>query len=88
MPENHPLTHAAVAAAETALDEKARVDKWTFSTNGVASMGRMGIPTIGFGPANEIYAHSINDQVPVDHLVKAAIFYAAFPKKLMAELKK
>lgn len=88
LPEDHPLTLAAVAASETALNEKARVDKWTFSTNGVASMGRMGIPTIGFGPANEIYAHSIDDQVPVDHLVKAAIFYAAFPKKLIAELKK
>jgi acetylornithine deacetylase/succinyl-diaminopimelate desuccinylase-like protein len=42
-------------------------------------MGMMGIPTIGFGPANEIHAHSVEDQVPVDHLVEAAAFYAAFP---------
>jgi len=38
-----------------------------------------GIPTIGFGPANEIYAHSPDDQCPVDHLSKAMMFYAAFP---------
>jgi len=43
-------------------------------------MGLMGIPTIGFGPANEVYAHSVDDQVPADHLVKAAAFYAAFPR--------
>ena len=88
LPEDHNLTKAAVKSAEIALGEKPRVDKWTFSTNGVASMGRLNIPTIGFGPANEIYAHSINDQVPVDHLVKATAFYACFPKNLLNELKK
>ncbi len=87
LPESHPLTQAAVAAAEIALGEKPRVDKWTFSTNGVASMGRMNIPTVGFGPANEIYAHSIDDQVPVDHLLKAAVFYAAFPGNLLSKIK-
>ncbi|MBN2423530.1 MAG: YgeY family selenium metabolism-linked hydrolase [Calditrichaceae bacterium] len=51
------------------------VDKWVFSTNGVATAGMFGIPTIGFGPANEIYAHSPQDQCPVDHLTKAMQFY-------------
>jgi acetylornithine deacetylase/succinyl-diaminopimelate desuccinylase-like protein len=43
-------------------------------------MGMMHIPTIGFGPANEQYAHSVDDQVPVDHLVASAAFYAVFPR--------
>lgn len=88
LPENHPLTKAAAKTAAEATGKPARVDKWTFSTNGVASMGRLGIPTIGFGPAHEIYAHSVNDQVPVDHLVTAAAFYAMFPNNLVEVLKK
>ena len=55
------------------------VDKWTFSTNGVASMGLMGVPTIGFGPGEEEVAHSVGERVPIRHLVEAAEFYAAFP---------
>ena len=51
-------------------------------------MGLHKIPTIGFGPANEIYAHTVEDQCPVDHLVKAAAFYAAFPAKYLAAIKK
>jgi len=88
LPEEHVLTQSLAKAAEIATGHKTKIDKWTFSTNGVASMGRLGIPTIGFGPAHEVYAHSINDQVPVDHLVKAAATYAPFPEifvKMLAE---
>jgi len=77
--ENHPLCKAAVTTFESVFRKKPLVDKWTFSTNGIATMGMFGVPTIGFGPANEKFAHSVNDQVPVDHLVKAAAFYALFP---------
>ena len=77
--ESHPVCQSAVDAYESVLGKAPKVDKWTFSTNGIATMGMMGIPTIGLGPANEIYAHSIDDQMPVEHLVKAAAFYAAFP---------
>jgi putative selenium metabolism hydrolase len=77
--ENHPLCKASVETCRRILAKEPKVDKWTFSTNGVATMGMMGIPTIGFGPANEVYAHTVEDQVPVEHLVKAAAFYAAFP---------
>jgi len=58
------------------------VDKWVFSTNGVATAGRLNIPTIGFGPSNEIYAHTVNENMPVDHLVKSAVFYAAITQYL------
>jgi acetylornithine deacetylase/succinyl-diaminopimelate desuccinylase-like protein len=42
-------------------------------------MGIMGVPTIGFGPGEEEVAHSVNERVPIRHLVEAAAFYAAFP---------
>jgi putative selenium metabolism hydrolase len=77
--ECHPLCRAGVETCRRVLGKEPGVGKWTFSTNGVATMGMMGIPTIGFGPANEIHAHSVDDQVPVDDLVQAAAFYAAFP---------
>ncbi|NLB35023.1 MAG: YgeY family selenium metabolism-linked hydrolase [Elusimicrobia bacterium] len=82
--EEHALARASVETYEKLFGEKPFVDKWTFSTNGIATMGMHNVPTIGFGPANEIYAHSADDQIPVDHLVKAAAWYAAFPKVFMA----
>jgi putative selenium metabolism hydrolase len=78
--EAHPLCVAAVETCRQVFGKEPAVGKWTFSTNGIATMGMMGIPTIGFGPANEIYAHTVDDQVPADHLVQAAAFYAAFPQ--------
>jgi len=37
-----------------------------------------GIPCVGFGPAPESVAHTVNDSVPIRHLVDCAAFYAAF----------
>jgi putative selenium metabolism hydrolase len=64
------------------------IDKWTFSTNGIATAGVYGIPTVGFGPGDEKYAHAPNEKVKIEHLVKAAAFYANFPKTLVEKLKK
>ncbi len=67
------------------FEDEPRIDKWTFSTNGVAICGKHGIPCIGFGPGNEIYAHAPNEAVPIDHLVKASAFYALYPFFLKGE---
>ena len=78
--ESHPLAQAAIAHLPRRCGTSAPVvDKWTFSTNGVGSMGLMGVPTIGFGPGEEEVAHSVIERVPIRHLVEAAQFYAAFP---------
>ncbi len=78
MEENHPVVQTGVSAYENLFGKKPVVDKWTFSTNGVVINGVYGIPTIGFGPGNEVMAHAPNEKVPVDHLVKASAFYASF----------
>ncbi|MFA5140188.1 MAG: YgeY family selenium metabolism-linked hydrolase [Elusimicrobiota bacterium] len=83
LPEKHKLVQAGVKAGTVALGRKPVVDKWVFSTNGVASAGRLGIPTIGFGPSDEVYAHTVNEHMPVEHLLKAAVFYAALPQYLV-----
>ena len=85
--EDHPAVRAGVAAATSALGHPPAVGKWVFSTNGVATCGLFGVPTIGFGPANEIHAHTPDDQCPVDHLPKAAAFYALFPQAYLAALR-
>jgi putative selenium metabolism hydrolase len=77
--ESHPVTQAAVRTYRALWKKAPVVDKWTFSTNGVGSMGLMGVPTIGFGPGEEEVAHSVVERVPIRHLVEAAQFYAAFP---------
>ncbi|MBN2384449.1 YgeY family selenium metabolism-linked hydrolase [bacterium] len=76
---DHPLVLSGVATYQALFGQAPRVDKWTFSTNGVATCGKHGLPTIGFGPGNEIMAHAPNERVPVEHLVKASAFYALFP---------
>lgn len=84
LPEDHPAVRAGVETAERALGRTPRVGRWVFSTNGVSSAGRLGIPTIGFGPANEVYAHTADDQCPLEDLPVAAAWYAAFPQVYLA----
>ena len=60
------------------------VDKWTFSTNGVAIAGMHNVPCIGLGPGNEELAHAPNEAVPIEHLNEAAAFYAALIHTLKA----
>ncbi len=82
MEEDSEIVRKTVAAYGEVFGAEPFVDKWTFSTNGIATAGVFSIPTIGFGPANEIYAHSPDDQCPVDHLVRAAAMYALLPLRL------
>jgi len=77
--EAHPLVQAGVGTYEALHGRPPVVDKWTFSTNGVGSMGVMGVPTIGYGPGEEDVAHSVKERVAIRQLVEAAQFYAAFP---------
>jgi acetylornithine deacetylase/succinyl-diaminopimelate desuccinylase-like protein len=37
----------------------------------------LGIPTIGFGPGHEKFAHAPNEQVEIEHLVRCSAFYTA-----------
>lgn len=78
LPEEHPLLALARQSYRTLFNADPKVDKWTFSTNGVGSMGMFNIPTLGFGPGNEVLAHAPNEYLPIDHLVKAMAFYAEF----------
>ena len=73
--EDHPLLKAAVKAAETVMKREVVPSRWLFSTNGVATAGMFGIPTVGFGPGNEIYAHSPNEKMELSQLPTASAVY-------------
>ncbi|MHA2224537.1 MAG: YgeY family selenium metabolism-linked hydrolase [Candidatus Hodarchaeales archaeon] len=78
MEESHPLVQIATNAYKAIFEINPKLHLWRFSTNGAATKGIFDIPTIGFGPGNEHYAHTTNDQVPVEHLIKAVQFYTSF----------
>ena len=86
LPEDHPLLQVAVGTYDELFGEAPEISRWVFSTNGVAVMGMHGIPCIGFGPGNEVFAHMATEQIPVEHLVKAAAWYAAFPAAYTASV--
>jgi putative selenium metabolism hydrolase len=80
--EEHPLVQAGLKTLERVLGKPAESRFWSFSTNGVATAGHLGIPTIGLGPGREELSHSTREELPLDELTKAAQFYALFPFQL------
>lgn len=86
LPEDHFLVQAGVETCEKLYGHKPETGKWVFSTNGIYWMGKANIPAIGFGPGDEVYAHTVKDQVPLDDVVKATEFYALFPAILRTRL--
>ena len=77
--ENHPACQTLVAGYKNLFGEDPIVDKWTFSTNGVAITGMSGIPCIGFGPGHEDQAHAPNEKTWKSELVQSAAMYAVIP---------
>ncbi|MBE0567615.1 MAG: YgeY family selenium metabolism-linked hydrolase [Krumholzibacteria bacterium] len=84
--ESHPAVRRGVAVHAALFGAPPRVDKWTFSTNGVTINGLYGIPVIGYGPGNEVLAHAPDEKVPVDDLVKASAFYALYALTMANEV--
>jgi len=82
IPADHVLVKSGVEAHSELFGKAPVVDKWTFSTNGVAICGRHKIPVIGFGPGDEAQAHAPNEITRIDDLEIAAAFYAALPYML------
>jgi putative selenium metabolism hydrolase len=87
LPEEHALVQGTAAAAEAVLGRTPEIGRWTFSTNGVATMGRLGIPTVGFAPGQEELAHTTEERVAVDDLVRAAAVYSLLPDFLAKALR-
>ncbi len=79
LPEEHFLVRAGLKSAEKALGRSVQSGFWGFSTNGVATAGRLNIPTIGFAPGREELAHTAQEELKLQDLFEAIRFYALFP---------
>jgi putative selenium metabolism hydrolase len=82
----HLLVQAGLSAAKQIGLPEHEAGKWNFSTNGIYWAGKAGIPSIGFGPGEEETAHTVNDSVLLDDVVKATEFYAILPALIAAQL--
>jgi len=75
--EDDPAMQTARRAHKEAFGAEPEIGFWTFSTNAVATAGMHHIPTIGFGPGHEHFAHAPNEQTETEHLVRSTAFYTA-----------
>jgi putative selenium metabolism hydrolase len=83
MEEDHPLVQATVRAVRKTLGYLPRVQEWAFSTDGVYTMGVASIPTVGFGPGEERYVHTSEEQIRLDDVAAAARVYAQLAVDLL-----
>jgi putative selenium metabolism hydrolase len=82
--EDHPFMQAGLRTS-AALGMNLTSGHWDFSTNGIYWAGKAKIPTIGFGPGEEQYAHTVLDQVRLDDVVRSSYWYAALPMMLASQ---
>jgi len=78
MDKNDPLVKKAEVSFSDQFGDEAEIGVWVFSTNGVVTKGMYNIPSIGFGPGEEKHAHTPDDQVKINDLLKAVEFYVSF----------
>lgn len=88
IPKDHIVCNSLMNTYKNLFKKDARLDKWTFSTNGIAIMGMFDIPCIGFGPGKEKEAHFPNEKTWKQDLVDCAAMYAAIPLDYLKEISK
>lgn len=84
LPEKHVLVSSVSAVVASVTGATPTISRWGFSTNGVATMGRHGIPSVGFAPGLEELAHTTHEWVSVQDLVTATAAYSLMPEAFAA----
>jgi putative selenium metabolism hydrolase len=83
MPEDHHLVQTTVRSIRETLGYRPRLGRWDFSTDGTYTAGVANIPTVGFGPGEERYAHTQDEQIRLNDVVDAARVYARLAVELL-----
>lgn len=83
MDRDAPMVTAAARAVgrRDDRDTAARIRPWTFATDGGWSRGLLGIPTIGFAPGEERYAHTNRERLDLE---EARWAYERYPELVVA----
>lgn len=76
------LAQACIKLSTTLFEREPRLFKWDFCTNGVATAGRLNLPTIGFGPGDSKKAHTVDECCEIWQIPAALQFYALLPTYL------
>ena len=77
----HPVVRTAARCVTHATGRAPEIRPWTFATDGGHSCGVHGIPTIGYAPGEERYAHTNRERLELDSARDA---YAAYPRLIGA----
>jgi len=80
--QEHRAVEESLRALEEALGKRPGVIGWRFSTDGVATAGALGIPTIGFGPGDPALAHQPDEHLALSDVVAAACGYCLLAYRL------
>jgi len=76
LPRDHPLIEASVRGLQAAgLASGLKV--YATCTNGSASAGWLGIPTVGYGPGDNERSHTTNEAIALRDLEQSVLGYAA-----------
>lgn len=82
---DHPVVAAACRAVEPILGPIPEVGTWRFATDG-GHFSRAGMACIGFGPGNELLAHTVDEHIEIDQLAVALDVNEALARRLGAEM--
>ncbi|PJF44994.1 MAG: YgeY family selenium metabolism-linked hydrolase [Phototrophicales bacterium] len=84
--ETDPFVQAGLQTLRALGENHPQTGTWNFSTNGTYWAGKRGIPSIGYGPGDEVDAHTVLDRVPLEDVVRSTAFYALLPFMLRQQL--
>ena len=82
--EDNRFLQAASAALSRGLGRSVGVDVWRFATDGGHLMAA-GIPTVGYGPGDDLLAHTNQERVRLDQLAEAVVGYVILTLALADE---
>lgn len=81
--ESHPFVEIAVKGLRSyGLDPK--IGAYMFCTNDVYCTGVAGIPTVGFGPAREGDAHTVDENIKIIDIYAAAKGYRGIIETILS----
>ena len=83
--EDSILAKASLKTFQSLFNRQPDLIKWDFCTNGIATAGRLNIPTIGFGPGDSKKAHMVDEYCEISQIEAAVQFYALLPTYLEPE---
>jgi acetylornithine deacetylase/succinyl-diaminopimelate desuccinylase-like protein len=82
---DHPSLAAAKRALDAALQRDVPIDVWQFATDG-GHFALEGMTCVGFGPGDELLAHTVNEAIGIDEVEAGLAGNEALARSLDARM--